>query len=94
MRRRIKDDASNVSIDKYTERARLRLHDIARKRKVTVVYLYTNNVMPACTTNLHLRDSAAGKENITNVHVTFGKREHFSGAPIRERVTLVIVRPN
>ena len=45
---------------------------IARKRNVTVVYLYINIIMSACTMNLHLHDSAAEKENITNVHVILG----------------------
>lgn len=93
MRGKITDRASNVSMDKYTECARLRLWYCATKEKL-LLYICTNIVMPVCTTNLHLRDSAARKENITNVHVTFGEREHFSGAPIRKQVTLVIAWPN
>jgi len=69
--------------------ARRYICHIARKRNVTVVYLYINIIMSACTMNLHLHDSAAEKENITNMHVTFGVFRRSN-----TRVSLVIMRLN
>jgi len=45
--------------------------------------------MPICTTNLHLRDSAAGKENITlplaNEPLTFFRHANTKASNIRNR---------